>query len=109
MVSAFTPNKRLDLAIDAFNDLNLPLKIIGGNPSEIKKYQKRAKANIQFLGKLPRDEVISYYAKAKAFIFPGVEDFGITPLEANAAGTPLIAFKEGGVMETQNNSTASFF
>jgi glycosyltransferase involved in cell wall biosynthesis len=109
MVSAFTPNKRLDLAIYAFNHLNLPLKIIGGNPSEIKKYQKHSNPNIQFLGKLPRDQVISYYAKAKAFIFPGVEDFGITPLEANAAGTPLIAFKEGGVLETQNNNTASFF
>ena len=61
------------------------------------------------MGRLSRAEVVEHYAKAKAFIFPGVEDFGITPLEANAAGTPLIAYGYGGVLETQTDKTATFF
>lgn len=110
MVTAFAPNKRVDLAIDAFNELDLPLKIIGGGSAEeVASLKSIAKDNIKFLGKVSREEVIENYAKAKAFIFPGVEDFGITPLEANAAGTPLIAYAYGGVLETQTEKTATFF
>lgn len=110
MVTAFAPNKRVDLAIEAFNELGLPLKIIGGgSEEEISSVKAIAKNNIEFLGKVSREEVIENYAKAKAFIFPGVEDFGITPLEANASGTPLIAYGYGGVLETQTEYTATFF
>ena len=110
MVTAFAPNKRLDLAIEAFNELGEELRIIGGgSEDEISHVKSLAKDNIKFLGRLSREEVIENYAKAKAFIFPGVEDFGITPLEANASGTPLIAFKFGGVLETQTDKTATFF
>lgn len=110
MVTAFAPNKRVDLAIEAFNENGLPLKIIGGGSEEEQRGLKRlAKDNIEFLGKVSREEIISHYARAKAFIFPGVEDFGITPLESLAAGTPLIAYQAGGVLETQNEKTASFF
>lgn len=110
MVTAFAPNKRVDLAIHAFNQLGLPLKIIGGGSAEeIQGLQNLANKNIEFLGKVSREEVVSHYARAKAFIFPGVEDFGITPLEAMASATPIIAFKAGGVLETLTDKTCTFF
>ncbi len=110
MVTAFAPNKRVDLAIEAFNELGFPLRIIGGgSEDEIAGVKALAKDNIKFMGRLSRAEVVEHYAKAKAFIFPGVEDFGITPLEANAAGTPLIAYGYGGVLETQTEYTSTFF
>ena len=65
--------------------------------------------NIEFLGSLPRQEVVKNLSKAKALIFPGVEDFGIVPLESMASGTPVIAYREGGVLETLNENTSEFF
>ena len=110
MVTAFAPNKRVDLAIEAFNDLGWELRIIGGgSDEEVSGLKLSAKPNIKFLGQVPREEVLSQMSKAKAFIFPGVEDFGITPLESLAAGTPVIAFKAGGVLETLNEDVAVFF
>ena len=61
------------------------------------------------MGNLSRKEVIEHFAHARAFIFPGVEDFGITPLESMASGTPVIARKIGGVLETLTDKTAEFF
>lgn len=108
MVTAFAPNKRVDLAVEAFNDLGLPLKIVGGGQQE--DYLKEiAKPNIEFLGNVSREDVVSLMARAQAFIFPGVEDFGITPLESMASGTPIIAFRAGGVLETLNDKVALFF
>ena len=110
MVTALAPNKRVDLAVKAFNELGLPLKIVGSGSSEDeKRLRSMAKENIEFLGNKDRSEIIELYAKAKAFIFPGVEDFGITPLESLASGTPLVAFKHGGILETQTSQTAVFF
>lgn len=108
MVGAFTPNKRVDLAIDAFNNSKLRLKIIGSGHHE-SALRKIAGPNIEFLGNVSRAEVVSHLAKAQALIFPGVEDFGITPLESLAAGTPVIAFRGGGVVETMTEETAQFF
>jgi glycosyltransferase involved in cell wall biosynthesis len=108
MVTAFAPNKRVDIAIEAFNRLGKKLKIIGSGQQE-KWLKSFAGSHIEFLGNLPRARVIENLAKARALIFPGVEDFGITPLEALACGTPVIAFKEGGVLETLNDKVASFF
>jgi len=108
MVTAFAPNKRVDMAIQLFNCIGKKLKIIGSGQQE--KYLKSlAGPNIQFLGNLKREEVLSCLSRAKALIFPGVEDFGITPLEALAAGTPVIAYKIGGVLETLDDSVAEFF
>jgi glycosyltransferase involved in cell wall biosynthesis len=108
MVTAFAPNKRVDLAIKAFNQMNKKLVIIGSGQQE--KYLKSiAGPTINFLGNLSRADVIKNFFKAKALIFPGVEDFGITPLESLASGTPVIAFKAGGVLETLNEKVAVFF
>lgn len=108
MVTAFAPNKRVDLAIETFNELKKPLKIIGSGQQE-QELKKKALPNIEFLGNLPRSEVIAYMRKAKGFVFPGVEDFGITPLESLACGTPVIAYKAGGVLETLTDETCKFF
>jgi len=97
--SSLVPYKRLDLAIQAFNRLRLPLKIIGGG-SERAALEKIAGANIEFLDWLPDGEMRRVLAQARALIFPGVEDFGIIPVEANACGVPVIAFGAGGVLDT---------
>lgn len=99
MVSAFAPYKRIDLAIEVFNRLGLPLKVIGDG-QVTKKIKRLAKSNVEFLG-WQNDEILkSYYAKCKALIFPGEEDFGIVPLEAMSSGRPVIAYGRGGVLET---------
>jgi len=108
MVSAFAPNKRVDLAVKTFNELGLPLKIVGSGQME-SELKSMAKSNIEFMGFRSREEIIDLYLKAKGFIFPGIEDFGITPLESLASGTPIIAFKAGGVLETLNDDVAEFF
>ena len=99
MVAALVPYKRTDIAIKAFNNLKYPLKIIGTGPEE-PKLKKLAGPNIEFLGWLSDAEIKQYYANCKAFIFPQVEDFGITAVEAQAAGKPVIAFGKGGAAET---------
>lgn len=91
------PYKRFDLAIEACNRLQLPLVVIGGGRDEA-RLKKMAGPTIQFLGHLSDEEVISYYTHCRAFLFPGDEDFGITPLEAQAAGRPVIAYGAGGAL-----------
>ena len=108
MVTAFAPNKRVDLAIETFNKLGKKLKIIGSGQQE-EELKAMASESIEFLGNLSRSEVVRYFAKARALIFPGTEDFGITPLESLASGTPVIAYKIGGVLETLNEEVAVFF
>ncbi len=108
MVTAFAPNKKVDLAINSFNKLGKSLHIVGSGQEE-ERLKKMAGPTIKFLGNLKREEIVSLYFRARGFIFPGVEDFGITPLEANAAGTALIAYEFGGVLETQTEETCEFF
>lgn len=91
--------KRFDLVIEAFNKTGLPLKIFGAGPVE-KDLRKMAKANIEFVGRVSEKEQRELYANAKAFIHPQEEDFGITPVEAMASGTPVIAYRKGGATET---------
>ena len=108
MVTAFAPNKRVDLAIEAFNEMKKPLVIIGGGQLDA-ELKAMAGQTIKFLGNVDRQTVIETLTSARALIFPGVEDFGITPLEALAAGTPVIAFKAGGVLETLTAEDSVFF
>jgi glycosyltransferase involved in cell wall biosynthesis len=99
IVSSFVPYKKIDLAIEAFNRIGYPLKIIGSGPEE-KKLRSMAKSNVEFLGWLPDEVVADCYSKCRALIFPGEEDFGIVPLEAMACGKPVIAYGRGGALET---------
>ena len=99
IVSQLTPYKKIDVAVEAFNKLGLPLVIIGDGPQ--KEYlQSIAKNNVRILGWRPDEEVAEYYKNCFAFIFPGEDDFGIAPVEAMGWGKPVLAFKGGGAQET---------
>ena len=99
IVSALVPYKRVDIAIEAFNRLQLPLVVIGVGP-ERPKLERHASSSIMFLGWQPDLVVRDYYRRCTALIFPGEEDFGIVPVEAQACGKPVIAFGKGGALET---------
>jgi glycosyltransferase involved in cell wall biosynthesis len=99
VVSRLIPYKRIDLAVEAFNQLGLPLKIVGDGRDR-QRLQAMARPNVEFLGRLPDQEVEQLLSRCRAFVFPGVEDFGIAPLEAQAAGRPVIAYAAGGALET---------
>lgn len=104
------PYKKADLAIKAFNTLNLPLLIIGdGRDADYLK--KIANKNIKFLGSINEENMLAkYYQKAKAVIFPSFDDFGMVPLESQSTGTPVIAFAKGGALETViEGKTGHFF
>jgi glycosyltransferase involved in cell wall biosynthesis len=102
VVGALVRYKKADLAVHAFNQLGIPLVVIGDGElySEIKAV---AGPNIKILGRQSREVVLDHYRRCKALIFPGVEDFGIVPLEAMATGKPVIAYGEGGALETVVN------
>ena len=108
MVGAFAPNKNVGLAIQVFNQLDLPLKIVGTGQTEI-YCRDIAHKNIEFLGNIDNDSIAKLYREAKAFVFPGEDDFGITPLEALASGIPVIAYAAGGALETVTQETGIFF
>src|SRR5258706_2556490 len=99
VVSALVPYKRIDVAVEAFNALKLPLKIVGTGPLR-KSLERQAKANIEFLDWIDDMRLDELYASCEALIFPGEEDFGIVPLEAQASGRPAIAYQRGGLLET---------
>ncbi len=109
VVSRLERQKRVDLAIKAFNDLGWPLVIIGTG-SQKKKLKKMAKKNVKFLGRVSDQELVNYYQQTQALIFPQEEDFGLVVLEALSQKTPIIAYRAGGAMETvQEGKTGLFF
>jgi glycosyltransferase involved in cell wall biosynthesis len=99
IVSALVPYKRIDLAIQVFNRINKPLVILGEGPEE-SFLKKIADKNIKFIGWQPAETLKDYYSECIALVFPGEEDFGITPVEAQACGKPVIAYARGGALET---------
>lgn len=99
VASALVPYKRVDLAVAAFNELGRPLLVIGEG-SEKKKLVRMARENVRFMDWQPRHRLKEYYQGCKALIFPGEEDFGIVPVEAQACGKPVIAFGRGGATES---------
>jgi glycosyltransferase involved in cell wall biosynthesis len=108
IVSQLVHYKRIDLAVEAFNQLKRPLIVIGEG-SERKRLEQRAGAYITFLGSQPLPVLQDHYRRCRALIFPGVEDFGITPLEAQASGRPVIAYRRGGVLETVVDGVTGLF
>ena len=108
MVTALVPYKRVDMAIEAFNRMGKPLLIVGDGPDR-DRLHKIAGKSIDFLGALKSSTIADLYSKCRALVFPGVEDFGIVPVEAMSAGAPVLAFGQGGVLETVTAETGWFF
>jgi len=109
IVSALVPYKMIDLAISAYNRIGWPLKIVGQGP-EFKKLHKLAGQNVEFIGALGLSDLRRLYQGARTLILPGEEDFGITALEAQACGTPVVAYGRGGACETVlEGETGVFF
>ncbi|HCD7389886.1 TPA: glycosyltransferase, partial [Klebsiella pneumoniae] len=101
--SRLVPYKRIDLIVEAFSKMPEKKLVVIGDGPEMSKIRKIAGANIEILGFQPNDVMEEYMMDAKAFVFAAEEDFGITPVEAQACGTPVIAFGKGGVLETIKN------
>jgi len=99
IVSALAPYKRLELALDAYRDSGWPLRVVGAGP-EADRLRDLAPAEVTFLGHLPDHELREQYRGCRAVLMPGVEDFGIVPLEAMACGRPAVVYGEGGGPES---------
>ena len=112
--SLLVPYKRIDLIVDAFAAMPNKKLIVIGDGSEMSKIKSKATTNVEILGFQPNEIMRDYMKNAKAFVFAAEEDFGITPVEAQACGTPVIAFGKGGSLETirpygVNKPTGVFF
>jgi glycosyltransferase involved in cell wall biosynthesis len=104
-----TPYKKIDLAVKACTELNLPLLVLGGGPDH-SKLKRLAGKSVTFLKGKSDEELAHYFQTSLAFIFPGVDDFGIAAVEALAAGTPVIAYKAGGALDyVEPGKTGEFF
>jgi glycosyltransferase involved in cell wall biosynthesis len=97
-IARLVPHKRVDLLVDAFNCLGLPLLIVGDGP-ERRRLEHRANENVRFLGFQPDSVIEGLLNRARSYVCPGIEDFGIAMVEAQAAGCPVIAFGSGGALE----------
>ena len=108
-VSRFVRYKRIDLAIEACNQLGRRLIVVGSGGEEESKLRRMAGPTIEFIGTVPDTELDRLYSNADAFLFPGIEDFGLTPVEAMAHGTPVLAYAEGGALETVKEGISGYF
>jgi len=109
VASTLVPYKRIDIAIEACNQLKLPLKIAGTGSDE-RRLKSLAGPTVEFCGYVPDAQLKNLYTHATATLFPGEEDFGLVPLESMACGTPVIAFRAGGPLETiVEGKTGAFF
>ncbi len=108
IVGRLVPYRRLDLLIEAFNKLGRPL-LIAGRGRDRERLEAMAGPNVTFLGYVPDDELPDLIARCRAFLFPGEEDFGIAPIQAMAAGRPVIAYAGGGSLDTVIPGTGALF
>jgi len=108
IVSALVPYKRVDIAVDACVRLGKRLIVIGTGPEEA-NLVRRGGPSVTFLGWQPAEVVRDHFERCRAFLFPGIEDFGIAPCEAQAAGAPVIAFGMGGALETVREGVTGLF
>jgi len=108
-LGAFAPYKRLDIALEAFRELGAPLWVVGTGQEASRLGARPLPANIRFLGNVSDEALPALYRDARALIFTPEEDFGITPLEAQATGRPVIAYGRGGALETVTERTGLFF
>jgi glycosyltransferase involved in cell wall biosynthesis len=109
IVSRLNAYKNIDLVIKAFNVLDLKLKIVGTGPYRSVLENINKSKNIEFLGRLSNVDIKEIYTKCRAYIFPGTEDFGISPVEAQASGRPVIAYAAGGALETVIGGVTGLF
>jgi glycosyltransferase involved in cell wall biosynthesis len=100
VVSALVPYKRLDLAIEACRIAGVPLKIVGQGPEEARLHKLAASSDVEFLGWRSNEDIRALYQSSAVVVLPGIEDFGIVPVESQACGTPVVALAEGGSRET---------
>ena len=102
VVSALVPYKRVDVAIDACRMAGVPLKVAGGGPERdaLERFAAASGAQVEFLGRVPDEDIRALYQRAAVTLLPGEEDFGIAPLEAQACGRPVVALGRGGACET---------
>ena len=100
VVSRFVSYKRVDLAIETCNRLGRKLVVVGSGGEDENRLRELSGPTVEFVGAVSDDELAGLYARARAFLFPGVEDFGLTPIEAMSAGVPVLAYGKGGVLET---------
>jgi glycosyltransferase involved in cell wall biosynthesis len=107
-VSRLVPYKRVDLIVEAFNELGLPL-IVAGEGQELIHLRKLGKRNVRLFVGQSDAQIAELMGRAKAFVYAAQEDFGIAPVEAQAAGCPVIAYGSGGLLETVTNETGLFF
>ncbi|PLP18952.1 glycosyl transferase family 1, partial [Klebsiella pneumoniae] len=112
--SRLVPYKRIDIIVEAFSHMPEKKLVVIGDGSEMAKIKSKASKNVEILGYQPNNVMEEHMRKAKAFVFAAEEDFGITPVEAQACGTPVIAFGKGGALETirpfgANSPTGLFF
>lgn len=108
VVSRLIPYKRIDLAVKACTKLGLPLKVAGSGRDQ-DRLKSMAGPTVEFLGHVPDADLPDLMARCRGFIFPGLEDFGIAPVEAQAAGRPVIAFRGGGALDTVIEGTSGVF
>ena len=109
VVSRLSPYKKIDMVVEAFNKLGLPLVVIGEGQQE-KYLRSIASENVKILGYQSDEKIVQYHAGARAFVFAGVDDFGIAPVEAMTHGVPVLAIRKGGALEiVEEGKTGEFF